>query len=62
MRIYLYIFSAPSLNPDVPQDQQQIAIKVQALKNRFRGRGGRRGGRGARAELPNTRDSPTESE
>ncbi|KAG6379125.1 SRP54-type protein [Boletus reticuloceps] len=36
----------PSESPDVPQDEQQIARNVQALKDRLRGRGGRRGGRG----------------
>jgi len=54
--------TAPSLNPDAPQDEQQIARKVQALKNRLRGRGGRRGGRGGRAELPNIRDNAVELE
>jgi signal recognition particle receptor subunit alpha len=54
--------TAPSLDPDTTQDEQQIARKVQALKNRLRGRGGRRGGRGGRAELPNTRENAIESE
>ena len=62
MRFHLYIPPVPSLNPDAPQDEQQIARNVQALKSRLRGRGGRRGGRGGRAELPNTRDNATESE
>ncbi|KAK7049282.1 hypothetical protein VNI00_005883 [Paramarasmius palmivorus] len=44
----------PSDDPDIvssdaPQDEQQIARNVQALKNRLRGRGGRRGGRGGRS-------------
>ncbi|KAJ7582600.1 SRP54-type protein [Mycena floridula] len=39
----------PSQSPDAPQDEQQIARNVQALKNRLRGRGGRRGRGGARA-------------
>ncbi|KAG6917803.1 hypothetical protein DXG01_001075 [Tephrocybe rancida] len=38
--------TAPSLPSDAPQDEQQIARNVQALKNRLRGRGGRRGGGG----------------
>ena len=62
MRFHLYTFSAPSLNPDVPQDEQQIARKVHALKNRLRGRGVRRGGRGGRTELAINRDNATESE
>ncbi|KAF5386774.1 hypothetical protein D9615_001663 [Tricholomella constricta] len=36
--------TAPSLSSDAPHDEQQIARNVQALKNRLRGRGGRRGG------------------
>ncbi|KAL4074638.1 SRP54-type protein [Scleroderma yunnanense] len=36
----------PTQSPEAPQDEQQIARNVQALKNRLRGRGGRRGGRG----------------
>jgi signal recognition particle receptor subunit alpha len=55
-------YSVPSLNPDTPQDEQKIARKVQALKDRLRGRGGRRGGRGGRTELPNIKDNNTESE
>lgn len=39
----------PTLNPETPMDEQQIALNIQALKNRLRGRGGRRGGRGGRA-------------
>ncbi|KAF9001921.1 signal recognition particle binding protein [Cyathus striatus] len=34
----------PSVSSDAPQDEQQIARDVQALKNRLRGRGRRRGG------------------
>ncbi|KAF8894449.1 signal recognition particle binding protein [Infundibulicybe gibba] len=47
----------PSLSVETLQDEQQIARNVQALKNRLRGRGGRRGGRSGRAELGNGRDS-----
>ncbi|KAG5645902.1 hypothetical protein DXG03_005049 [Asterophora parasitica] len=39
----------PSLASDAPYDEQQIARNVQALKNRLRGRGGRRGGGPSRA-------------
>ncbi|KAK2467045.1 hypothetical protein APHAL10511_001303 [Amanita phalloides] len=46
----------PTLNPDLPGDEQQIARKVEALKNRLRGQGRRRG-RGGRAEAGNGRDS-----
>ncbi|KAF8436962.1 SRP54-type protein [Boletus edulis BED1] len=47
----------PSESPDVPQDEQQIARNVQALKDRLRGRGGRRGGRGiSRADSGSGRD------
>jgi signal recognition particle receptor subunit alpha len=35
---------------ELPQDEQQIARNVQALKNRLRGRGGRRGGGSSRSE------------
>ncbi|KAG9318261.1 SRP54-type protein [Chiua virens] len=51
----------PSESPDAPQDEQQIARNVQALKARLRGRGGRRGGRGtSRVESGNGRDgAPT---
>ncbi|GLB35120.1 putative signal recognition particle, alpha subunit, N-terminal [Lyophyllum shimeji] len=41
--------TAPSLSSDDPHDEQQIARNVQALKNRLRGRGGRRGGGGRAA-------------
>lgn len=34
----------PSIPTDAPQDEQQIARNVQALKNRLRGRGRGRGG------------------
>ncbi|KAG8217317.1 signal recognition particle, alpha subunit, N-terminal-domain-containing protein [Butyriboletus roseoflavus] len=47
----------PSESPDVPQDEQQIARNVQALKDRLRGRGNRRGGRGiSRVESGSGRD------
>ncbi|KAH9484160.1 Signal recognition particle receptor subunit alpha-like protein, partial [Psilocybe cubensis] len=52
--------TVPSINPDVPQDEQQIARNVQALKSRLRGRGGRRVTRG-RADL-SSKDSPAESD
>ncbi|KAF9458645.1 signal recognition particle binding protein [Collybia nuda] len=48
----------PSLALDAADDEQQIARNVQALKNRLRGRGVRRGGRvGGRVETGNGRDS-----
>ncbi|KAN0075341.1 SRP54-type protein, GTPase domain containing protein [Tylopilus felleus] len=48
----------PTESPDVPQDEQQIARSVQALKERLRGRGGRRGGRGiSRVQSGSGRDS-----
>jgi hypothetical protein len=34
--------SAPSQEVAAPTDEQQIALNVQALKNRLKGRGGRR--------------------
>ncbi|KAF7441001.1 hypothetical protein PC9H_001350 [Pleurotus ostreatus] len=37
--------TVPSQSSDIALDQQQIAKNVQALKNRLRGRGGRRGGK-----------------
>ncbi|KAJ3505503.1 hypothetical protein NLJ89_g7380 [Agrocybe chaxingu] len=48
--------------PDTPQDEQQIARNVQALKSRLRGRGGRRGGRGGRSDLTSGRESTAESD
>ncbi|KAF8969901.1 signal recognition particle binding protein [Flammula alnicola] len=54
--------TAPTINPDTPQDEQQIARNVQALKSRLRGRGGRRGGRGGRADLSGGRESPADSD
>lgn len=55
MCIYLTV---PTESPDVPQDEQQIARSVQALKERLRGRGGRRGGRGiSRVQSGSGRDS-----
>ncbi|TFK67908.1 P-loop containing nucleoside triphosphate hydrolase protein [Pluteus cervinus] len=38
--------TAPALSEEVAQDEQQIARNVQALRNRLRGRGARRGARG----------------
>lgn len=55
--------TVPSIDPDVSHDEQQIARNVQALKNRLRGRGGRRGGgRGGRADVGSGRDSVPSSE
>lgn len=54
--------SEPTVNPDLPSDEQQIARKVEALKNRLRGQGRRRG-RGGRTETTgNGRDSVPNSE
>ncbi|PPQ78543.1 hypothetical protein CVT25_011815, partial [Psilocybe cyanescens] len=53
--------TVPSINPDAPQDEQQIARNVQAIKSRLRGRGGRRVTRG-RADLSSSKDSPAESD
>jgi len=53
----LMFYSVPTQSPSVPHDEQQIARNVQALKNRLRGRGGRRGGRatgGGKESLPNS--------
>lgn len=48
----------PSQSADVSMDEETIARNVQALKNRLRGRGGRKGGRGpGRAEVGSGRDS-----
>lgn len=53
----------PSQSSDVALDQQQIAKNVQALKNRLRGRGGRRGGKeGWRSDAGSGRDSVPNSE
>ncbi|KAF8163146.1 signal recognition particle binding protein [Crassisporium funariophilum] len=54
--------TAPSINSDTPQDEQQIARNVQALKSRLRGRGGRRGGRGGRVDSTSGRESALESD
>jgi signal recognition particle receptor subunit alpha len=55
--------SEPSQPADAPLDEQQIARNVQALKNRLRGRGGRRGARGTgRADSGTGRDSHPDSE
>ncbi|KJA18586.1 hypothetical protein HYPSUDRAFT_45131 [Hypholoma sublateritium FD-334 SS-4] len=53
--------TAPSINPDAPQDEQQIARNVQALKNRLRGRGGRRRGPG-RADIMSAKETHAESD
>jgi len=47
--LLLIFLPVPTLNPETPMDEQQIALNIQALKNRLRGRGGRRGGRAVRA-------------
>lgn len=50
--------TVPSESSIAVQDEQQIARNVQALKNRLRGRGGRKGGRGAaRVDSGSGRDS-----
>ncbi|KAF5324546.1 hypothetical protein D9611_004497 [Ephemerocybe angulata] len=55
--------TAPSLNAEPALDEQSIARNVQALKNRLRGRGGRRGGRGGRiADASSGRDSHPNSD
>ncbi|KAJ7871436.1 signal recognition particle, alpha subunit, N-terminal-domain-containing protein [Mycena olivaceomarginata] len=53
----------PTQSSDAPQDEQQIARNVQALKNRLRGRGGKRGGRGGgRSDVGSGRDSVPNSD
>ncbi|KAK7023937.1 signal recognition particle binding protein [Favolaschia claudopus] len=53
----------PTQSPDTPLDEQQIARNVQALKNRLRGRGGKRGGRGGgRSDAGSGRDSVPNSD
>ncbi|KAJ7261356.1 signal recognition particle binding protein [Mycena haematopus] len=53
----------PTQSSDAPQDEQQIARNVQALKNRLRGRGGKRGARGGgRADAGSGRDSVPNSD
>ncbi|KAG6817088.1 hypothetical protein H0H87_012856 [Tephrocybe sp. NHM501043] len=47
---------------DAPHDEQQIARNVQALKNRLRGRGGRRGGGGGRTVSRNGIESVPSSD
>ncbi|KAG5653262.1 hypothetical protein H0H81_001422 [Sphagnurus paluster] len=49
--------TAPSRSSDTPHDEQQIARNVQALKNRLRGRGGRRGGGSSRVASRTGADS-----
>jgi len=59
----VFCLVVPSESPNVPQDEQQIARNVQALKDRLRGRGGRRGGRGmSRVESGSGRDGIPTSE
>jgi signal recognition particle receptor subunit alpha len=61
--IHIDILPVPSQPADMPLDEQQIARNVQALKNRLRGRGGRRGGRGmGRADPGTGRDVHPDSE
>ncbi|KAF8905984.1 SRP54-type protein [Gymnopilus junonius] len=53
----------PSIDPDAPQDEEQISRSVQALKNRLRGRGGRRGPRGrGRVDVAGSRESVADSD
>ncbi|KAF7295310.1 Signal recognition particle binding protein [Mycena indigotica] len=53
----------PTQASDTPLDEQQIARNVQALKNRLRGRGGKRGGRGpSRMDSGSGRDSVPNSD
>ena len=56
-----FCIQAPSINPDAPQDEQQIARNVQALKNRLRGRGGRRRGP-RRTDIMSAKETHAESE
>ena len=59
---YAHSLPAPSVSPAVV-DEQQISRNVQALKNRLRGRGGRRGGKAAsRTESGSGRESHPGSE
>jgi signal recognition particle receptor subunit alpha len=51
----------PTVNPDLPHDEQQIARKVEALRNRLRGQSRRRG-RGGRAEVGSGKDSMPSSD
>ena len=63
--LYIHVDSllVPSQPVDMPLDEQQISRNVQALKNRLRGRGGRRGGRGmGRADPGTGRDVHLDSE
>ncbi|PFH50054.1 hypothetical protein AMATHDRAFT_177726 [Amanita thiersii Skay4041] len=46
----------PTVDPEQPTDEQQIALKVEALKSRLRG-SGRRRGRGGRADVGSGRES-----
>ncbi|KAG6879601.1 hypothetical protein C0992_000881 [Termitomyces sp. T32_za158] len=54
--------TVPSLSSATPHDEQQIARNVQALKNRLRGRGGRRGGGGGRVPSRNGLESVPSSD
>ncbi|KAF8630410.1 hypothetical protein AX15_002961 [Amanita polypyramis BW_CC] len=54
----------PTVNPDLPTDEQQIARKVETLKNRLRGQGRRRGrgGKIGKTDSGSGRDSVTNSD
>ena len=61
--IHIDILLVPSQPVDTPLDEQQIARNVQALKNRLRGRGVKRGSRGAgRMDVGSGRDTHPDSE
>ncbi|KAF9567609.1 signal recognition particle binding protein [Agrocybe pediades] len=55
--------TVPAVDTDTPQDEEQIARRVQALQSRLRGRGGRRAGRGGGRTVSGTgKDSAPESD
>ncbi|KIM87558.1 hypothetical protein PILCRDRAFT_63420 [Piloderma croceum F 1598] len=57
------VSTVPSQPMDTPVDEQQIARNVQALKNRLRGRGVKRGGRGmGRMDMGSGRDTHPDSD
>jgi hypothetical protein len=61
--IHIDILPVPSQPMDTPLDEQQIARNVQALKNRLRGRGVKRGSRGVgRTDVGSGRDTHPDSE
>ena len=62
MNIRLVSALVPANDSETPLDEQQIARNVVALKSRLRGRGGRRGGRGGRIDLPSGKENAAESE